>query len=537
MKSCLMVWVVFLVFSLPVIGQSSIYWVQFRDKKNSPYSIYQPEKYLSERAIDRRNLKQIVIDSTDLPVNPVYADSLRTLGLSIKYTSRWMNGVVVLIPDQLSVDSLKWPSFVQGVELRKPTVIYKSANRKFDATDSLAIRFYGNSYAQVSMMNGHILHQYSKGKGVHIAILDGGFSNANVHPAFDSLYARKGVLGTRDFVEPGNNVYKEHVHGTSVLSTMAGNWPGELYGTAPEASYWLLRTEDVNSEYPVEEDYWIIGAEFADSVGCDVINSSLGYYNFDDPTMDHAYDLFDGHTLRISKAANLAVEKGILVVSSAGNEGNNSWKRIVAPAEAEKVIAVAAVDNQKVVTGFSSRGFGLDHLPLKPDVSAMGSGVRVANGSGTLSYSSGTSFSSPLMAGLSACLIALQPDVKTSKMADLIRSYANRYPVHDSLYGYGITDFSRLYNEAVKAGADLLGQNLFSVYPNPFDTRLVFDVPAGSGLLIIYRFDGKQVYQKTLNYSHQFTILSKDIIDLPKGVYFAVLKQPQQSKTIKLIKQ
>ena len=424
----------------------SYYWIQFKDKKNSPFSFEHPLEFLSQNSIDRRIRQNIALDSTDLPVNPIYIEAIESLGLHVKFTSRWLNGAIAIVPPEIDIDSLTFPEFISGYELRKPNLVQTSV-KKQKLQQDFPTMDYGHSAKQVSMLNGDLMHLFSKGEGVTIGILDAGFVNVDVHYAFDSLRNRNGILGTYDFVNPGNDVYREHYHGASVLSCIAGNVPNQLIGTATQANFWLLRSEDVYSEYPVEEDYWIVAAEFADSVGCDVINSSLGYSEFDDSTMNHPYEIFNGKTLRISQAANMAVDKGIIVCSSAGNEGNNSWHYIIAPAEAENVLAVAAVDSFEVRSTFSSYGFPFEGFPKKPDVSAQGTRVTLASSSAIAQYN-GTSFSSPLMAGIAACLVKLEPNKTAHELTDLIRSLGNNYPNHDTSLGYGIPRFENYLKQA-----------------------------------------------------------------------------------------
>ena len=451
--------VIFILFGINTFANDiagSYYWIQFKDKKYSPYSLEQPLEFLSQKSIDRRVRQNIALDSTDLPVNPFYVEALESLGLHVKFTSRWHNGAIAIAPPEINMEALAFPDFVTNYELRKPNLI-RTTVKKQKLQQNFPTLNYGNSEKQVSMMNGDLMHLFSQGKGVTIGILDAGFVNVDVHFAFDSLRSRDGILGTYDFVNPGNDVYREHYHGASVLSCIAGNVPNQLIGTAPQANFWLLRSEDVYSEYPIEEDYWIVAAEFADSVGCDVINSSLGYSEFDDTIMNHPYEAFDGKTLRISQAANMAVDKGIIVCSSAGNEGNNSWHYIVAPAEAENVLAVAAVDSFEVQSFFSSYGFPFEGFPNKPDVAAQGTRVTLATYSALAQYN-GTSFSSPLMAGMAACLVKLEPNKTAHELTRMIRSLGNSFPIHDTSLGYGIPKFEKYLqrkNLLNKAGSEI----------------------------------------------------------------------------------
>jgi subtilisin family serine protease len=303
-------------------------------------------------------------------------------------------------------------------------------------------------------------------------------------------------------------------------------------GTAPGASYWLLRTEDAPTEYPVEEDYWIIAAEFADSVGCDVINTSLGYTTFNDPIFNHTYSEFDGNTLRISKAANLAVDKGMVVVCSAGNSGNDNWRYISAPSEAQNVLSVGAVNANRDTVYFSSAGFAGADIP-KPDIAAMGSGTTVAYPYGDIVQRSGTSFSSPVIAGMAACLVGMYPEKTAADIIDLIRKSGDLYPGHNVKTGYGIPDFSSLFKGEGSISAKL--ERNEPLYPNPFSSYLLIDDEEIVSIEL-YNTEGTKVLslKKTQN---QKEISSTALINLPKGMYFAILKGENGQSTVKLIKE
>ena len=529
-------------YSVVLFGEDPVgnyYWVQFNTKANTPYSISSPEYYLSQRAIERRQRQNIPIDSTDLPVNPEFIDSLISLGFYVKHTSRWMNGAIAILDTSIAIENILKPSFVSFYQLRKDIPL-KSASTKFSDIDTMQIQYYGNSYTQLAMVHGDQLQQFSKGKGVQIAIIDAGFSNSNQLPVFDSIYQRNGVLGTYDFVNPGNDVYKEHYHGNAVFSIMAGNAPGSLIGSAPDASYWLLRSEDASTEYPVEEDYWIIAAEFADEKGCDVINTSLGYTTFDNPAFNHTYDQFDGKTLRISKAANLAVEKGIVVVCSAGNSGNDSWGHVAAPSEAEDVLSVAAVDANGQVTAFSSRGFTGKWAIPKPDIAAMGAGVSYSSNTGAFVTGNGTSFSSPIIAGMAACLVSYYPEKTSFEIIDLIKTLGDLYPYCNAEYGYGIPNFSKVLNisnpDSIETVVNQITNISSFVYPNPFTTKLYVENNDDFSTLEIYSLQGTKLIVAQLE-SNNTEISAPKLSGLKKGVYFAVLKGEQKIHSFKLIKQ
>lgn len=516
------------------IVENKIYWVQFNTKYNTPFTINKPNKYLSQRAIERRARHQIAIDSTDLPVNPNFIDSLTALGFYVKHTSRWMNAAIVILPDTININSLVRPSFVSSYQIRKE-IQYKSLQNKFSDPDYQPILDYGSANTQIAMLNGHILHQQATGKGVTIAVIDAGFKNADKFNVFDSIYARGGILGTRDFINPGNNVYNEFSHGAAVLSIMASKQPGTLIGSAPDADYWLLRTEDVNSEYPIEEDYWIIAAEFADSAGCDVINTSLGYNTFDNPVFDHTYAEFDGQTMRISQAANLAVEKGIVVVCSAGNSGDDPWRYIVAPSEAKNVLSIAAVNSVGDSVSFSSSGFPSENALMKPDVSAMGAGVSyISSTTYQVVSGNGTSFSSPLIAGMAACLVELYPQKTAFEINDLIRSCANRFPLHDVKYGFGIPNFALLFDTTNAVHHENIPS--VSAFPNPFNNNLKISYSNNYRYFTLYSALGEKILTSTL-LGNQTEFSSSRLSNLDKGVYFAVFSGNSEVRTIKLIKQ
>ena len=339
---------------------------------------------------------------------------------------------------------------------------------------------YGTSVHQVSQLNGHYFHQKGiKGQGMVIAVLDAGFYNADKLPSLSNLYETGKILGTRDFVNPSSDFYTEHWHGMMVLSTMGGYLPGELIGTAPEASYWLLRTEDAASEYLIEEDNWVAGAEFADSVGADIINSSLGYYEFDDSTMNHTYADMDGKTTRVTRGANMASSKGMLVFSSAGNEARNNWRKIIAPADGDHVIAVGAVDRNRNYASFSSVGPAADGA-IKPDLAAMGSGTAVQGIIWDIVARSGTSFASPVLAGMAACLWQANPTVTAKEMARIMMLTGHQAIKPDTLLGYGIPDMQLadlILNQFNVPVAE--SSKNWKVFPNPFQSTLTIFSDSG----------------------------------------------------------
>ncbi len=445
------------------------YLINFTDKYHSEYSIDKAEEFLSKRAIERRKKFGIAITKEDLPVSRYYLDSLKALGLKIVNSSKWTNSASVYTKDSLLIDTIENLSFISHVGIKK----FECKKNKQDTAGSNLLevtdtskphkqsknneiipfsefkkskeyshydKIYGKSLRQVQISNCHLLHKEGyKGKGVHIAILDAGFYRVDSLPAFENMRNNKQIIGVKDFVDNDSMVYDASTHGMKVFSTMAGYIPHKLYGTAPEAKYWLLRTEQAESEYIIEEYNWISAVEFADSAGVDLINSSLGYSTFDDSLTNHSYKDLDGKATAISRAANIAASKGILVVVSAGNEGFNKWKYITVPADADSVLAVGAVTKNGKKSYFSSFGLSDDNR-IKPDVCAIGSASVVSGRYGKVSAASGTSFAAPIMAGMLACLIQAHPKLSNIELINILRQTSSHYNNPNDSIGYGIPD-------------------------------------------------------------------------------------------------
>jgi len=525
-------------------NKPNTYWVKLTDKKGTSFQIDRPEKFLSQRAINRRIKQHIAIDETDLPVSHIYLDSLRKLGLEVIHTSKWLNGATVRTSDTVLIKTIASLPFVETVQLTKPAIELKSSVNKFNESETeinsdVPIGNYGNAYTQLSQLNGQYLHNGGfRGKGIQIAVLDAGFWHVDQIEAFDSLRNSNRILAKRDFVNPKSDFYQQHTHGMSVLSCMGGNIPGSLTGTAPDASFYLFRTEDAGTEYLIEEDNWVAAAELADSLGADVINSSLGYYDFNDPKMDHSYADLNGKKTRVTQGANMAFLKGILVFNSAGNEGSNSWKRIIAPSDGENILAIAAVDKNGIRAPFSSVGPAFGGA-IKPNVAAMGSATYLVTSSGVLGNSSGTSFSSPVMAGMGACLLQANPwaNVKQVKMA--IEQSAHQYSKPDSLLGYGIPDFEKADKYLkVNFTNDLKSETGLVVSPNPFHNYLFLrnlnPERVENCRINIYSMQGINLWESTFAASE--TILLKNLGNLPQGFLILSIRSGEEVERIKVIK-
>jgi serine protease AprX len=507
-------------------GQDSTYkfWIQLRDKQGSLYDLDHPEKFLSQRAIDRRLRHRIPIRENDLPVSQVYLDSLRQNDINILYSSKWMNAVVCESSDSNMADVLSAYSFVTGIELLYRTPRYKSDVDKFKellSDEPLP------SFHQVQMLNGHKLHEQGyQGEGMIIAVIDAGFFKADSLAWFYSLWQHGQVLGFRNFVDPSADFFwpVNGSHGMHVLSTMGAYLPGAFEGAATQASYWLIQTEDVRSEYRIEEANWLAGAELADSAGTDVINSSLGYSDrFTDSTQDYQYIDMDGKTTLVTRAATLAASKGMLVVCSAGNSGypGDPWQYIIAPSDGDSILCVAAVDADGNRASFSSRGPSSDGR-IKPDVAAQGLATVLIRSNGLIGTGSGTSFSSPVMAGLAACLWQKHRDMTNDEIIKAIRRTASQYHAPDSLIGYGIPDLelADILLSATKPAAKRV-----HVFPNPATQYINLwfpDTDDAGNYYEIFEVTGRKMQDGRI-YSKQQNQAEINIESLPAGTYIILV--------------
>ncbi len=456
------------------------YVVVFKNKNNTPYHLNKPRVYLSKKAVDRRTRYSIAIDSSDFPVNPSYITQVLQQG-SVSYLSqsKWLNQILIFTKSNAAVTAIKKLSFVKSVNPVGPasttgkpvTDKFKEKTEPLNASalkpEKIAANHYdyGNSYSQVHIHKGEFLHNKGfTGKGIVIAIIDAGFYHYKTTKAFDSARAHHQFLGERDFVDFDSSVNEDYDHGELCLSTIAANVPGVMVGTAPDASFWLLRSENVNSEFPIEEHNWAAAAEFADSAGADMITSSLGYNQFDDSQFNHTYNDFYKNSTMISKAATFAAKKGIIVTNSAGNEGSDSWKYLIFPADDDSVCAVAATDVSGVIASFSSYGYP---GKIKPNIASVGSGTTLYSSTG-LTSGSGTSFSNPNINGLIACLWQAFPEFNNMTILKAVYRSADRYKTPDNRYGYGIPNMQRAYNilNNMRIADSLKNQSIIAVNIN-----------------------------------------------------------------------
>ena len=425
--------------------------VYLHTKGEAGYRVDKPEAFLSAEAIARRERMGIAVEADDCPIAPAILDQLAQTGVKPILTSKWMRTVVVESEDYGVEQTLRQLPMVDSVqfvwqgEATAPLDRVESGER-LAPTKEPKKSPYGYALGQIKLLNGLKLHRAGfRGQGMRVAVIDAGFLNADRMRVFDSLH----LLGTYNIVSPGQSVFAEDEHGTKVLSCLAANAPGWMVGTAPEASYWLIKSEDSRSEYPIEEDYYVAALEFADSVGVAVVSSSLGYYTFDDDSLSYTQADLDGHTAFISRAAHRAAEKGLLLFSSAGNEGDSTWEKITFPADTEGILTVGSMTSQKERSRFSSKGLTADGR-IKPDLVALGSGSCVVVGSGEISYGSGTSFATPILAGMGICLWQALPQLSPQELIDLLRQSGSQAERPDAELGYGLPNLYEAYKKGKK---------------------------------------------------------------------------------------
>lgn len=447
MKRHLLILLLSILSTSATIAQTQyFFYVQLNNKHNNPYSLSQPEQYLSQRAINRRATYGIACDSTDLPVNPAYIAEIAAKGVKVHNRSKWLNGITIRMADTSVVSQIRSLPFVKWAKYTgqmNSAALPAPRKAKFGSE----AYNYGTAATQINQLNGSALHNAGyTGKGIHIAVLDAGFNNVNTNPGFDSLRLQGRLLGTKDFAEPNSNIYALDAHGANVLSIMTGNLAGQYLGSAPHASYWLLRTEYAPSEYLMELDFWVSAIEFADSAGVDMVNSSLGYTTFDDASMNFTYADMNGKTARASIAASMAAQKGIVVCNSAGNDGNKAWKYIGSPADAEGIFTIGSNMSTGAASYFTSFGPSSDGR-TKPEISGMGTSTAIISTSGVTSTGNGTSYSSPLVCGMLACLLQCtkekDPAMSLNAFRQVVIENSNLYNAPTTQLGYGITNFQQ----------------------------------------------------------------------------------------------
>lgn len=545
-----------ILISFAAEAQYSRHIIRLANKQGTTHSLTDPTSFLSPKAINRRTKYNINIDSTDLPVSAAYLDSIRKSGaVVILSTSRWLNQVLIRTTDANALLKINSFPFVKKTEpIAERAAFPANAEDKFEdeqitvnqqrtaTTVTGDLIDYGSSYKQIHIHEGEYLHNSGfQGQGITIAVLDAGFRNYSTISAFDSLKKNNQILGQYDFVNNETSVNEDNAHGLYCFSIMAANIPGQYVGSAPKASYYLFRTEDEFSEYPVEEHNWVVAAEQADSLGADMISSSLGYSLFDDPAFHHSYADMDGNTTMVTRGADLAARKGMIVCNSAGNSGNDGWKYIIAPADGDSVLAVGAVDVNGTIAGFSSYGPSSDGQ-VKPDVASVGAGTFVIATNGAVAQGDGTSFSNPNLAGLIACLWQAFPEFSNMQIIDAVRRSASKFSNPDTRVGYGIPNMKTAYQLLLeKKYEGLLEDDWIKAFPNPFMANLNVLVKAkesGTVQYTLFDMSGKMIQQGSQPSTRDRvnSIRMPGLDQLPRGAYNLRVINGNWDKTVRLLK-
>ncbi|MBK9283988.1 MAG: S8 family serine peptidase [Sphingobacteriaceae bacterium] len=532
-----------LTFAGGVSNAQTKYWVKFKNKNGTPYTLNNPTAYLSGQSYLRRITYAISLDSTDLPVTPAYVSQLSAVpNVTLVYVSKWINGAVVAITNTNVLSTINSFSFVNSTapvskyKLNNITVPDEPQSYIGKGTEAVSTPspFYGGAWWQAKQLGVECLHsQGYRGQGITIAVLDAGFKNVDINPVFDSLRNRNGILGTRDFVTGGNSVYEDDNHGAMVLSCMAAIKPGTICGTAPMANYWLLRTEDAPTEKIVEEYNWIRGAEFADSVGADILTTSLGYTTFDIPSQNHSFADLDGKTAHMSIASTMAARKGMFVLNSAGNGNGGPWPKIGIPADADSICSVGAIDSLSNVAGFSSLGPTADGR-IKPDLVARGSKAWVSFVNGSCGYSNGTSFACPILAGAVACFWQAHKTYNCIKVLDTLRNTATFSLTPNNSRGWGRPQMC-LIPPIVTNADELKTKSDFRIFPNPFSSEITIDLLAeGAKKISITNLIGQTIQELTIN--EKTKRLDLNLNNFSPGVYFIKVQSGNYHTIKKVIK-
>ena len=502
------------------------YLILFTDKVDSPFSVGSPQEFLSARSIERREKQGISVTEHDLPVNPSYVANLNSYGFKVLYASKWFNGALIDISSS-ELDKVLALPFVKGVEGLSRNGLEDGSGGVLSAVKAMPnvpMIDAGTSANQLQMLGADKMHEMNfTGRGVLIGLMDSGFSNADKLDVFKAIFNENRVLQTFNFVNGTPEVYSNsHNHGTNVLSCIGASLDGQMLGSAPDASFALYITENVSSETRLEEANWLFAAERADSLGVDIVGSSLGYNDFQGTTQDYSYSDMDGNTSIITKAADWLVSKGVVVVVSAGNEGNGAWRYITAPADGDSVIAVAAVNSNGTYVTFSSIGPSADGR-VKPEIAAKGAGTTIARANNTISKANGTSFAAPLITGLVAGIKQAFPEFTAMEIRELLLESGSQANQPDNLLGYGIPNFERAYDLAQLRTLINSTDKDVLVFPNPpgkngnVKVLITKDELGNEFNVSLTDATGKLLFKNS--YKRSFFDVNINQQDLPTGLY------------------
>jgi serine protease AprX len=536
---------IILLTGIDAIGQNR-YAIHYKFKPQEFFTIEDPSLYLTSKAIDRRLRQMIVIDSLDLPVSQKYIDQITPFVQQVLYHSNWLNASIV-IADQESIDGIKNFDFVDHIVLAAPGFVPEGKiNTRINSKSGLNKNAKNKIHTieapfdyQNSLLGIQQMHEEGfRGNGITIAVFDAGFPGVDQIPAFSHLFENNQLVGTHDFVHVWNkNIFSKNQHGTNVLSLLASDDPELLISGAPDAHYILCVTEEVSTEYRIEEYNWIKAAEFADSLGVDIINSSLGYWDFDDKSMDYTLEDMDGETALISKGASLAGNKGILVVTSAGNYGSRGPSSITAPADAKGILSVGATNVSMNRAAFSSQGPTADGR-IKPEVSTYGEQVWLMRPNGNLGRASGTSFSSPQIAALAAGLWQARPEWTKDELIDRILESSTLADNPDNSIGFGIPNFLRAYYGEVLSIGKQEEEGVWKIYPNPLSGTDLFVRFGNNTESDFYLIDtqGKVLQRSSVSRNSVQDPFYVSISEIPSGVYIVEMQAGSEVRRTKLMK-
>ncbi len=516
--------------------------VFFSAKADVAASLANPISILTQDALDRKAMHGVAIDERDVPVDENNIAMLKAEpGITVFSKSKWMNAAYVR-GGQSNIENLVGNGYVEAVEfmnksLNLAPITPFSGENKFDQENSFVstVYNYGDATNQTEMISMDYIHEQDfTGEGMVVAFMDSGFPNVFTNPAFSHVVNDGRFLGTYDFALRQTNVDGTGTHGANTLSDAAAIVDNEFVGTAPDASYYLFRTEYAPSENPVEEAWWVEALERADSLGVDVVNTSLGYQDYDDSSYSHTYSDLDGQTTIGARGANHAFDKGMLLVTSGGNDGNG-FGTVATPADAPGVLSIGAVDSSGNYASFSSRGPTVDGR-IKPDVMAQGASAAVVDTDGNVTTSSGTSFSGPIMAGAVTSLWQSRPNTPNGELMQIVRESAHLYNNPTDEMGYGIPNFESAYLtlQALSIEDKILANN-FAVYPNPVRDRLNISFPeqVSSATLTLYNILGSKVLEQQISATNN----SLEVSDLKSGVYLASISSEGKTNSFKIIKE
>jgi hypothetical protein len=534
-----------LVFAILCIQQSFAQnqdaWVIFADKENVEASLADPILIMTQEAIDRKTLQGTPIDERDVPINENYVTQIKNAsGITVLSKSKWMN-CVYIIGSQSNIEALLDLPFVTNVEYADTSLnLFPGApiENKFALEEAnQRINYnYGAAANQIEMLSGDYLHELDyTGEGMIVAVLDAGFPSIDTNPGFQKMRDENRILGTYDFEARTENVDGTSSHGFKTSSDIGGFLQDEFVGTAPQASFYFFVTEYTPTETPAEEAWWVEALERSDSLGVDVVNTSLGYRVFDNPNYDYSYEDLNGQTTFSARGANIAFDKGMILVTSAGNGGNSSFPTVGTPGDSPGTLTIGAVSSNGNYASFSSIGPTVDGR-IKPDVMAQGASAAVISTSGAVDFSSGTSFSSPIMAGVVTCLWQARLQTPNGTMMQIIRESANLYNNPTDEMGYGIPNFEDAYAALQQLGLeDEFLMSNFALYPNPVTSKINISFPEGisNATFTIYSILGNKVLSTEI--SRSFNSVNMEALN--SGMYIASIISNNKQISFKIIKE